>query len=138
MKAINTKFGTIYIEEWAYDHHKPWQREEEDRVKIFDSNENYLDYLSAELVKENAEYEHIIPQELLDNHANKLANAQSLDDLLEMLDIEYEFVTTDIEALVVYFGEAHDSDSEPPTKDEVLNNEWVNRIGNHYIVVCEY
>ena len=57
MKAIETKFGTIYIEEWEYDRHKPWQREEEDRVKIFDSNENYIDYLSAELVEENAEYD---------------------------------------------------------------------------------
>ena len=26
MKQINTKFGTLYIEEWEFDHHKPWQR----------------------------------------------------------------------------------------------------------------
>lgn len=52
MKQINTKFGTIYIEEWEFDHHKPWQREEEDRVKIFDSNERYL----ASLLLANSSY----------------------------------------------------------------------------------
>ena len=50
MKEIKTKFGTIYIEEWEFDRHKPWQREEEDRIKIFDSNENYLDHFSADSI----------------------------------------------------------------------------------------
>lgn len=138
MKQIDTKCGTLYIEEWEFDRHKPWQREEEDRIKIFDSNERYLDYLSAELVEENAEYEHITPQELLDQHANKLASASTIEDLLDMLDVEYDFITTSIEALIIYFEEAHDCDSEPPTKEEILNNEWVNKIGDYYIVVSEY
>ena len=99
MKQINTKFGTLYIEEWEFDRHKPWQREEEDRVKIFDSNENYIDHLSAELVEENAEYEHITPQELLDKHASKLANAKTIEDLLDMLDVDYEFVGTKDETI---------------------------------------
>ena len=90
MNKIETKFGTIYIEEWIFDCHDDADlREEEDRVKIYDTNMNYLDYLSSELVEENAEYEHITPQELLDNHASKLANAKTIEDLLDMLDVEY-------------------------------------------------
>ncbi len=135
MKQINTKFGTIYMEEWEYDRHCPAMREEEDRVKLFDSNEEYLEYLPAEYVSGEAEEYDVTPQTVLDKYAYTFANAQSIEDLLEMLDIDYEFITTSIDALVTYFGEAHSSDKEPPTKEEVLNNEWVNRIGDYYIVV---
>ena len=136
MKQINTKFGTIYIEEWEFDRHKPWQREEEDRVKIFDSNENYIDYLSAELVEENAEYEHITPQELLDKHASKLANAKTIEDLLDMLDVDYEFVGTKDETIAYLHNELN---WDLPSKDyNPLDNEWVNKIGDYYIVVSEY
>ena len=136
MKQINTKFGTIYIEEWEFDRHKPWQREEEDRVKIFDSNGRYLDYLSAELVEENAEYEHITPQELLDKHASKLANAKTIEDLLDMLDVDYEFVGTKDEMIAYLHNELN---WDLPSEDyNPLDNEWVNKIGDYYIVVSEY
>ena len=136
MKQINTKFGTIYIEEWEFDRHKPWQREEEDRVKIFDSNGRYLDYLSAELVEENAKYEHITPQELLDKHASKLANAKTIEDLLDMLDVDYEFVGTKDETIAYLHNELN---WDLPSEDyNPLDNEWVNKIGDYYIVVSEY
>lgn len=136
MKQINTKFGTLYIEEWEFDHHKPWQREEEDRVKIFDSNERYIDYLSAELVEENAEYEHITPQELLDKHASKLANAKTIEDLLDMLDVDYEFVGTKDETIAYLHNELN---WYLPSEDyNPLDNEWVNKIGDYYIVVSDY
>ena len=43
LKLINNKNinGTFYIENFD-------EREEEDRVKIYDSDENYLDYLPLE------------------------------------------------------------------------------------------
>ena len=135
MKQINTKFGTIYIEEWEFDRHKPWQREK-DRVKIFDSNENYLAHLSAELVEENAEYEHITPQELLDKHASELANAKTIEDLLDMLDVDYEFVGTKDETIAYLHNELN---WDLPSEDyNPLDNEWVNKIGDYYIVVSDY
>ena len=136
MKQINTKFGTLYIEEWEFDCHKPLQREEEDRVKIFDSNKNCIDYESAELVEENAEYEHITPQELLDKHASKLANAKTIEDLLDMLDIDYEFVGTKDETIAYLHNELN---WDLPSEDyNPLDNEWVNKIGDYYIVVSDY
>ena len=90
MKQINTKFETIYIEEWEFDRHKPWQREEEDRVKIFDSNERYLDYFSADSIEENAGYDNITPQELLDKYASDFANMETIEEFLDELGIEYE------------------------------------------------
>ena len=135
MRAIKTKFGTIYIEEWEFDHHKPWQREEEDRVKIFDSNENYLDYFSAELLEENAEDEGITPQELLDNHASMLINAKTIEDLLDMLDLDYEFVGTKDETIAYLHDELN---WDLPREDyNPLDNEWINKIGDYYIVVCD-
>lgn len=136
MKQINTKFGTLYIEEWEFDCHKPWQREEEDRVKIFDSNKNFIDYLSTELVEENAEYEHITPQELLDQHASKLASAKTIYDLLDMLDVDYEFIGTKDETIAYLHNELN---WDLPREDyNPLDNEWINKIGDHYIVVSEY
>ena len=42
MRKINNKYlGNFYIEELE-------NREEQDRVKLFDSDENYLDYLPLE------------------------------------------------------------------------------------------
>lgn len=136
MKAIETKFGTIYIEEWVFDCHDDADlREEDDRVKIFDTNINYLDYLSAELVEENAEYEHITPQELLDNHASKLANAETIEDLLDMLDVEFEFVGTKDETIAYLHNELN---WDLPREDyNPLDNEWINKIGDYYIVVSE-
>ena len=132
MKQINTKFGTIYIEEWEFDRHKPWQREEEDRVKIFDSNERYLDYFSADSIEENAEYDNITPQELLDKYASDFANIETIEEFLDELGIEYDLITKDRVEVVNYlldFNVDDDSDIE--------ENEWVNKIGDYYIVVSE-
>ena len=129
MKQINTKFGTLYIEEWEFDHHKPWQREEEDRVKIFDSNERYLDYFSADSIEENAGYDNITPQELLDKYASELAMIETIEEFLDELGIEYDLITKDRVEVVNYFVD-DDSDIE--------ENEWVNKIGDYYIVVSDY
>ena len=133
MKQINTKFGTLYIEEWEFDRHKPWQREEEDRVKIFDSNKNYLDYLSAESVEESAEYDNITPQECLDRFANNLASIETIEELLDWFGLNDDLITTDrvvVENYLHYFDMDDDSDIE--------ENEWVNKIGDYYIVVSDY
>ena len=136
MKQINTKFGTIYIEEWEFDHHKPWQREEEDRVKIFDSNERYLDHFSADSIEENAGYDNITPQELLDKYASDFANMETIEEFLDELGINYEFVGTKDETIAYLHNELN---WDLPSEDyNPLDNEWVNKIGDYYIVVSDY
>lgn len=135
MNKIETKFGTIYIEEWLRDYYDDTYYRVEDRVTIYDTNINYLDYLSTELVQDNAFICCITPQEWLDKHANKLANAQNIQDLLDMLDIEYEFVGTK-EATIAYLHNVLNWDL--PREDyDPLDNEWINQIGDYYIVVSE-
>lgn len=133
MKQINTKFGTIYIEEWEFDRHKPWQREEEDRVKIFDSNEHYLDYFSADSIEENAGYDNITPQELLDKYASDFANIETIEEFLDELGIEYDLITKDRVEVVNYLLDFNVDDDR-----DIEENEWVNKIGDYYIVVSEY
>ena len=136
MKQINTKFGILYIEEWEFDRHKPWQREEEDRVKIFDSNKNYLDHFSAEMVEEDAEHDNVTPQELLDQRASKLATFNTIKELLDWLGVDYEFVGTKEETIAYLHNELN---WDLPSEDyNPLDNEWVNKIGDYYIVVSEY
>ena len=136
MKQINTKFGTLYIEEWEFDSHKPWQREEEDRVKILDSNKNYIGRLPADLIEESAGYDNITPQERLDKYASELANAKTIEDLLDMLDVDYEFVGTKDETIAYLHNELN---WDLPSEDyNPLDNEWVNKIGDYYIVVSDY
>lgn len=133
MKQINTKFGTLYIEEWEFDHHKPWQREEKDKVKIFDSNERYLDYFSADSIEENAEYDNITPQELLDKYASDFANIETIEEFLDELGIEYDLITKDRVEVVNYLLDFNVDDDR-----DIEENEWVNKIGDYYIVVSEY
>ena len=133
MKQINTKFGILYIEEWEFDHHKPWQREEEDRVKIFDSNKNYLDYFSVESIEESAEFEGITPQDVLNELINQMEDFDTIHGLLDWLGLNDDLITTDrvvVENYLHYFDMDDDSDIE--------ENEWVNKIGDYYIVVSEY
>ena len=136
MTSIETKFGTIYIEDWVFDcHDDVIYREEDDKVRIYDTNINYLDYLSTELVEANASICCLTPQELLDRHADKLENAETIEDLLDMLDIEYEFVGTKDET-IAYLHDVLNWDL-PSDDYSPLDNEWINKIGDYYIVVCE-
>ena len=120
MREINTKWGKIYIEDYEFDRHKPYQREEEDRIKLFDSDKNYLDYYDADMTRE--EYDDII---------DGIENAKEIDDFL----YEYIFYGNKEETLKWIKETYGESDDEifidhngKPT------NEFINRIGETYLV----
>lgn len=118
MREINTKWGKIYIEDYEFDRHKPYQREEEDRIKLFDSDQRYLDYYPGDISRE--EYEDIIDgiehSETLDNFLYEMqfygTEKEVYDWIYETADIHEQFV---------------DENGKPI-------NEYINRIGNIYIV----
>ena len=120
MREINTKWGKIYIEDYEFDRHKPYQREEEDRIKLFDSDKRYLDYYDADMTRE--EYDDII---------DGIENAKEIDDFL----YEYIFYGNKEETLrwiEETYGENDDEifidHNGKPT------NEFINRIGETYLV----
>ena len=122
LKLINNKNinGKFYIENFD-------EREEEDRVKIYDSDENYLDYLPLE--------EDDTPiEEQYNNYIEMLESFKTVEEMLDWLVCDCEFIGKKSEAIKYVLTEWNLPDEET----DPLDNEWVNRIGDTYIIVSEY
>lgn len=126
MRKINNKYlGDFYIEELE-------NREEKDRVKLFDSDENYLDYLPLERYDDTDPTE----EERYQGYIEMLESFKTVPDLMEWLVSSWEFIG-DKDQTIKYLHEELNWDL--PSEDyNPLDNEWVNRIGDIYVVVSEY
>ena len=126
MRKINNNYlGTFYIEELE-------NREEQDRVKLFDSDENYLDYLPLERYDDTDPTE----EEQYQGYIEMLESFKTVPDLMEWLVSSWEFIG-DKDQTIKYLHEELNWDL--PSEDyNPLDNEWVNRIGDVYIVISEY
>lgn len=119
MRKLKTKFGTLYIEEPTDN------RADEDRYVIEDSYRRWFDYFTTETVEETwGSYENFF-----NDFQNSLEKFDEPQDLLDYLGINYEVASTDWKDLLEYTG----GDSI----EDVLSNEYVNKIGNYYIFVVE-
>ena len=123
LKLINNKNinGNFFIENFD-------EREERDRVKIYDSNENYLDYLPL------GEDETPI-EEQYTNYIEMLEQFTTIEELMDWLVCDAEFIGNK-EEMINYL---HDElNWELPSEDyDPLQNEWINRIGDVYILISE-
>lgn len=126
MRKINNNYlGTFYIEELE-------NREEQDRVKLYDSDEKYLEYLPIE------RYDDTDPtfEEQYQGYIEMLESFKTVPDLMEWLVSSWEFIG-DKDQTIKYLHEELNWDL--PSEDyNPLDNEWVNRIGDIYVVVSEY
>ena len=123
MKEIELKFdGKIYIENFG-------EQEEEDRIKVFDSDKEYLDYFSVESLAEMAEiYDGMRIQDILDVYAAKMEEKEGVVELLDFLGVNWYGVYPNKTALIKATGmDIH----------EVDNNEWINHIGEYYVLIEE-
>ena len=124
MRKINNKNinGKFYIENFD-------EREEKDRVKIYDSDENYLDYLPLE--------EDDTPiEEQYNNYVEMLEQFKTIEEMMDWLVCDCEFIGNKDRTIEYLHKELN---WDLPSKDyNPLDNEWVNRIGDTYIVVSEY
>lgn len=121
LKLINNKNinGKFYIENFD-------EREEKDRVKIYDSDENYLDYLPLE--------EDDTPiEEQYDGYVEILESFKTVPDLMDWLVCDCDFIGNESEAIKYILTEIM-----PDNEFDLLDNEWVNRIGDVYIIIAEY
>ena len=124
LKLINNKNinGKFYIENFD-------EREEEDRVKIYDSDENYLDYLPLE--------EDDTPiEEQYNNYIEMLENFKTIEEMLDQLVCDCEFIGNK-DRTIEYLNKELNWDL-PSENYNPLDNKWVNRIGDTYIVVSDY
>lgn len=124
MKEITLKFGgTIYMEWYG-------EQEEEDRIKVYDSDKEYLDYFSVESLDETRSmYKGLSIQDLLDVYADQMAEKESVEALLDFLGVEWRAIYPNKAALI----EATDRDVH-----EIDEDEWINHIGKYYVEVEEY
>ena len=126
MRKINNNYlGDFYIEELE-------NREERDRVKLYDSDENYLDYLPLERYDDTDPTE----EEQYQGYIEMLESFKTVPDLMEWLVSSWEFIG-DKDQTIKYLHEELNWDL--PSEDyNPLDNEWVNRVGDIYIVISEY
>ena len=126
MRKINNNYlGNFYIEELE-------NREEQDRVKLYDSDEKYLDYLPLERYDDTDPTE----EEQYQGYIEMLESFKTVPDLMEWLVSSWEFIG-DKDQTIKYLHEELNWDL--PSEDyNPLDNEWVNRIGDIYIVISEY
>lgn len=122
LKLINNKNinGNFFIEDFD-------EREEQDRVKIYDSDENYLDYLP--LKEDDTPIE-----EQYDNYVEMLESFKTIEELMDWLVCDYEFIGNKSEAIKYVLTEWNLPDGEC----DPLDSEWMNRIGDTYIIITEY
>ena len=122
LKLINNKNikGNFYIENFD-------EREEEDRVKIYDSDKNYLDYLP---IKEDE----TLIEEQYNNYIEMLEQLTTVEELMDWLVCDCDFIGSKSEAIKYVLTEWNLPDDEC----DPLDSEWVNRIGDVYIIISEY
>lgn len=122
MRKINNNYlGNFYIEELE-------NREEKDRVKLYDSDENYLDYLPLE------RYDDTDPtfEEQYQGYVEMLESFKNVPDLMDWLVCDCDFIGNESEAIKYILTEIM-----PDNEFDLLDNEWVNRIGDVYIIISE-
>ena len=127
MRKINNKNinGNFFIENFD-------EREEKDRVKIYDSDENYLDYLPLDQI----DVDDTPIEEQYNNYIEMLESFKTIEEMLDWLVCDCEFIGNKDQTIEYLHKELN---WDLPSKDyNPLDNEWVNRIGNIYIVVSEY
>ena len=137
---IETKYGSFYIEDEIY-------RQEEDRIQLFDSLGRWLDYFTIECIEETwgGSYGDFV-EEIM----RKAKSFDRVDEFLEYLGINSYTISENWEDLLedMYPNEGEieydeiakvwkTRDGEIITEKTILKNEWVNKIGNNYILVCD-
>ena len=129
LTRIETNFGAVYMD--------TLMSAQDNKLRIYDSRKEYLGYVETESLYDTA-YESRTPVErLYDTYVQEVQSCKTVEDLVEMLiPDEHELITTSpINVAKHLFG--------IPLKDErkamhdIMHNEWVNIIGDHFIVIKE-
>ena len=125
MRKINNKNinGNFFIENFD-------EREEQERIKIYDSDKNYLDYLPLDQI----DGDDTPIEEQYNNYIEMLESFKTIEEMMDWLVCDCEFIGKKSEAIKYVLTEWNLPDEET----DPLDNEWVNRIGDTYIIVSEY
>ena len=132
IREVTPKFGKIYIDTLV--------NISDEKVRIYDSRREYMSYMEAESLYDKAFEAGVTPEEVLGSIIQDAEHCSTIEELIELLVYdEYELITSS-PAIVAKHLFGYD---EIPAKIErkilrsVLQNEFVNMIGDYYIVIKE-
>lgn len=127
LNKIKTKYGTIYIESLNGN------REKQDRIKIFDSDKKYIDYFSIETLENYARERGITIEE---EYAGMVWVFKKITKLYELLHyISKNIINWTDNPLE--FAALLNADGVTEIYSNVVNNDFVNRIGDIYTLSRE-
>lgn len=136
MIELTTKIGSLFVEEID-------NREENERIKVYDGLGRYFDYFSVEDIRKDRNALKKFYEQLKLN----LKKIENIDTLLNYFGISNCTASTKWEDLLedIYddYAEYHDGDWIDITDDSIITektimaNEWVNKIGETYIFIGE-
>jgi hypothetical protein len=119
LNPVQTKFGEISVETLMHP------RSEDDRIKIYDSDDRYLDYFSLEELYNSAcEMETTIEEEYA-ARLRAFREEDNFETLVHLLTMDY-IKTTD-----------NPFELERELNAKITDHDYVNRIGKHYILMKE-
>ena len=128
LKEVNTLVGTIYIEDFLF-------REEDERIKIYDSDKKYLDYISMDTIMDWSEKHHCSCVTILEEYIKYLEKCSTVEKLFEGLGVKC--IEYSVEWKVVADKLVEDSEHQINSVMELLDNDFVNQIGDYYIYISE-
>ena len=107
-------------------------REETERLKFYDSNKKYLDYIFVETLDEWANFSGRPVEEEYKSVIAACEKINSIEELLLFFCIDYTLISNDWHYVVSFM---HPFFDEYSSEEELLTNEWVNKIGDYYVVI---
>ena len=132
LQEIKTKFGSIYIEQLG-------EQRDKERLDIYDSNKKYMTYIDGTVFEEVAKNSETTTESVYHDWCESFNKYQSIEELVDILGLETDIDTTDWkEAAEFFFNPNENPEYEEHSEQELLENEWVNKIGNYYIVISEW
>lgn len=121
LTEIKTSYGVLYVEHID-------KRDEYERIKIYDSNMNYLDYRTCYCISAKIVYNALIKD---------IQNAKNVEDLLDnVLFTEYFSISTSVLTICNLLNSMCGV-NDYKTEADILTNEWVNKVGDSFIIIKE-
>lgn len=130
LNTVHTKFGIIFVETLAY------KREEDDRVKIYDSDGKYLDYFTIEELEHSAkEMETTIEEE----YAARILAFRDEDDFGTLVTLIGQWEIEDWSDNPFDYAKplGINLEDEKRLLHEIVSNDYVCRIGKYYLLIAE-
>lgn len=133
LRELNTPFGKMYIEPWEWHKNNKYPYHCSDRITLYDSHKDYFDYFTISYFEDGEE----TPEEEYEKLCRFIESGCETICFKEFVDwfcIDYDYAGPDKEAAANALSDGFPQLLLP---DEVETNEYVNHIGDNYIVVSD-